>query len=153
MLPKAIVALLISLHILQAPSPQIPLSTPSSTPTSQNLATPIATQSGISIPDLVYADLALQHELGHVSVYYFDDNPQNTVSFNSDKNWDPASTIKLYVAMYAFDQVSHGKISLDQLITVRDKNVAPSQSFPNGYPLLRTGDIVSGYELLDRMIT
>ncbi len=153
MLPKAIVALLISLHILQAPSPQIPLSTPSSTPTSQNLATPIATQSGISIPDLVYADLALQHELGHVSVYYFDDNPQNTVSFNSDKNWDPASTIKLYVAMYAFDQVSHGKISLDQLITVRDKNVAPSQSFPNGYPLLRTGDIVSVYELLDRMIT
>src|SRR5258708_2741197 len=152
MLPKAIVAILISLHILQASTPQIPIPIP--TPISEKLTTPIkAVQSGISIPDLVYADLALQHELGHVSVYYFDDNPQNTISFNSDKNWDPASTIKLYVAMYAFDQVSHGKISLDQLITVIDKNVAPSQSFPNGYTLLKTGDTLSVYELLDRMIT
>src|SRR5258706_13044952 len=55
--------------------------------------------------------------------------------------------------MYAFDQVAAGNISLDQLVTVEDKNVAALQSFPNGYPLLNAGDTASVYELLDRMIT
>lgn len=107
----------------------------------------------VNLADEVYADLALRHALDHVSVYYFDDNIENTISINSDKNWDPASTIKLYVAMYAFDQVATGKISLDQIITVADINVAPSVSVDNGYPPLTAGQQISVYELLDRMIT
>ncbi len=141
---KSIIAFLISLHLLASP----PKPTSAPIPAPANLS-----QNGLSISDIVYADLALQHELDHVSVYYFDDNPKNTVSINPDKSFDPASTVKLYVAMYAFDQVATGNISLDQTVTIEDKNVAPSQSFPNGYSLLNTGDTVSVYELLDRMIT
>src|SRR5260221_4950725 len=149
MILKAIIAFLIGLHILPSlPAKTLTLPTPSPSP--QNLQ-PL--QTNVSIPDEVYADLALQHELNHVSVYYFDENAKNTVTINANKNWDPASTIKLYVAMYAFDQVAAGNISLDSQVIVEDKNVAPSQAFPNGYPLLRAGDTVSVYELLDRMIT
>ncbi len=149
MILKAIIAFLIGLHILPSlPAKILTLPTPSPSP--QNLQ-PL--QTNVSIPDEVYADLALQHELNHVSVYYFDENAKNTVTINANKNWDPASTIKLYVAMYAFDQVAAGNISLDSQVIVEDKNVAPSQAFPNGYPLLRAGDTVSVYELLDRMIT
>ncbi len=107
----------------------------------------------LTVSDDIYADLALRHELDHVGVYYFDDNIANTVSLNAEKAWDPASTIKLYVAMYVFDQVASGNISLDKLVTIQDKNEVPSQSFPNGYSPLAVGDTVSVYELLDRMIT
>ncbi len=107
----------------------------------------------ITISEEVYADLALRHALDHVSVYYFDDNIANTVSINAQKNWVPASTIKLFAAMYAYDQVERGKISLDQLITIDDKNVAPSESDPTGYSPLQVGDTVSVFRLVDQMIT
>src|SRR5260221_1115827 len=145
MLLKAILTILVGLHLL-------PISAPKSSPSPQRTPTALA-QGNISISDEVYADLALQHELDHVSVYYFDDNPKNTVSITHDKKWDPASTVKLYVAMYAFDQVAAGNISLDEEVTVQGINVAPSQTFQDGYPTLKEGEIVSIYGLLDRMIT
>lgn len=153
MLSKAVINLLISLHIF---IPGVtPKTLPSPTPgTNKQLIAPVKTlQNGVSIPDEVYADLALLHEINHVSVYYFDNTASNTVSIDSDKNWEPASTIKLYAAMYAFDQVSHGNISLDQNITIDAKNVAPSESYPTGYPPLNEGDSVSVYRLIDQMIT
>lgn len=107
----------------------------------------------LTISDDVYADLALRHELDRVSIYYFDNNIDNIVSINAEKNWVPASTIKLFVAMYAFDQAAAGNLSFDQQITIQDKNVVPSPFFPTGYPPLHAGDVVSVYELLDRMIT
>src|SRR5258708_2884686 len=145
MLLKILTALLVSLHIISAAQP-------AKAPT-DTLNQNIAQQNSISVSDEVYADLALSHELNHVSLYYFDDNPKDTVKINPEKNWDPASTIKLYVAMYTFDQVATGNISLDQLVTIQDKNIVPSQTFPNGYGPLQAGDSVSVYELLDRMIT
>lgn len=107
----------------------------------------------LNLPDEVYADLALRHALDHVSLYYFDDNINNTISINADKSWDPASTIKLYVAMYAFDQIAAGKLSLDQIVTITDKNIAPSVSVADGYQPTQVGQQISVYELLDRMIT
>src|SRR5258708_530854 len=139
---KALSAFLVSLHIISAPPP----------PKIPETIHPNE-KSTVSIADEVYAELAIQYELDHVSVYYFDDNPKNTISINPQKTWDPASTVKLYVAMYAFDQVAAGNISLDQMVTVQDKNVVPSQSFSNGYSPLQAGNMVSVNELLDRMIT
>lgn len=156
MLSKFLTGILMSLHLI---SPSKPLSIPQVTPpaiqipSNADQASTNPNANDLSISDEVYADLALQHELDHVSVYYFDDNPKNTVSINADKGWDPASTIKLYVAMYAFDQVAAGSISLDQNVTIEDKNVVSSQSFPQGYGPLHAGDSASVYELLDRMIT
>lgn len=147
---KALVTFFIGLHLLPGPTatpiPNIP--TPQSSP-----ATAQQTQNTVSIPDEVYADLALQHQLDHVSVYYFDTNPKNTVSINADKNWDPASTIKLFVAMYAFDQVAHGKISLSQNVVIDPNNVAASESYAQGYPQLNAGDNVTIFRLVDQMIT
>lgn len=152
MLGKAIVAFLIGLHLLPSSfQPNKPI--PSPTPNKLDAQINTSTANSLSIPEEVYADLAIQHELDHVSVYYFDGDSQNTVSVNADKNWDPASTIKLYAAMYAFDQASHGVMSLDQNVTVNAKNLAPSESYPNGYPALNEGDVVSVYRLVDQMIT
>src|SRR5258708_6035724 len=150
---KTIITLFISLHLL--PNVSLPKIKFNQTPIPQatNQTSPNLTQNGLTISDEVDADRALQHELDHVSIYYFDGNPKNTISINPDKAFDPASTIKLYVAMYAFDQVAAGNIDLNQTITVQAKNVAPSQSFPNGYSPLNANDTVSVYELLDRMIT
>ncbi len=107
----------------------------------------------ITASEEVYADLALRNELQNVSVYYFDDNIGNTISLNAEKDWVPASTIKLFAAMYAYDQVATGNISLEQTVTITDNNVAPSLSDPNGYPPLSEGDTVTVYRLVDQMIT
>jgi beta-lactamase class A len=109
--------------------------------------------SEVTLSQEVYADLAMRHALGHVSVYYFDGNIKDTISINADQNWIPASTIKLYAAMYAFYQVSQGALSLDQSVTITPSNVAASESFPGGYQALSSGDTVSVYRLLDQMIT
>jgi beta-lactamase class A len=134
-------------HLL--PLPLTSKATPSPTPT----PTTVTEKSSVTIGDEVYADLALQHELNHVSVYYFDGDPLHKVSINASESWDPASTIKLYAAMYAFDQVNHGGINLDQLITIEAKNVASSQSYPNGYGTLNKGDQVTVSRLIEQMIT
>lgn len=151
MLPKALISILVSLQLLPASSLKL-ASVPSSSSTSTS-QTQQKVETSVSVPDEVYADLALQHELGHVSVYYFDSDPKNNVSIDATKNWDPASTIKLYAAMYAFDQVSHGNIKMDQLVTIDSKNVAASQSYPNGYPALAASDQVDILRLLNQMIT
>lgn len=109
--------------------------------------------ASITLSDEIYADLAIRNNLDHISLYYFDGNTANTVSFNAGRSWDPASTIKLYAAMFAYDQVAIGKISLDQLVTIKDSNVAPSESFSSGYAPLQNGDTVTVYRLLDQMIT
>ncbi len=107
----------------------------------------------VNLSDEIYADLAMRNAINHVSLYYFDGNIDNTISINAEKAWNPASTIKLYVAMYAFDQIAAGKISLDQLVTIEDKNVAPAVSVEGGYAPLNSDRQVTVYELLDRMIT
>ena len=109
--------------------------------------------SEVTLSEEVYADLAMRHALGHVSVYYFDGDIKDTISINADQAWVSASTIKVYAAMYAFYQVSQGQLSLDQLVTIDPSNVAASESIPNGYAALQDGDIVSVYRLLDQMIT
>jgi beta-lactamase class A len=153
---KAVVTFLVGLHLL--PLSALKSLKPNNTPERPPFATQIPAvkapkNNNLSIADTLYADLALQHELDHVSVFYFDGDPKHTVSINPDKNWDPASTIKLYAAMYAFDQVSHGKISLDQTITIDAKNVAPSESYLNGYDVLSEGNDVTVFRLVDQMIT
>ncbi len=156
---KAVITFLVGLHLLPVTALRSfePSNTPLPTPVEVRIQQPVNNTpqpaNGLSIQDEVYADLAMQHELDHVSVYYFDDNPKNTVSINADKNWDPASTIKLYAAMYTFDQISHGKLNLDQNITIDAKNVAPSESYSNGYSPLSAGDSVTLYRLVDQMIT
>src|SRR6266404_956112 len=157
---KAVVTFLVTLHVLPLSFLKSfkALNLPKTAPTEvRNLPAALNTTpqpaNGLSIQDEVYADLAMQHELDHISVYYFDGNTRNTVSINADKNWDPASTIKLYAAMYAFDQATHGKISLDQNVTIDGKNVAPSESYSNWYAALSEGDNVTVFRLVDQIIT
>lgn len=150
MLPKALVSILVSLHLL---SPSAASSLTGGDYQQAQTVTQGNVNDKVTLPEEVYADIALQHELDHLSVYYFDDNPKDTVSIKADKNWVPASTVKVFAAMYAFDQAARGKISLDQSVTIDAKNVAASQSDPSGYPPLEEGDTVSVYRLVDQMIT
>ncbi|QQG47616.1 MAG: serine hydrolase [Candidatus Woesebacteria bacterium] len=106
----------------------------------------------LTLADMVYADLAVRNYLNKVSLNYFDGNTDNNITINSDKQWIPASTIKLYVAMYAYDQAGNGKLSLDQQITIDAKNVAPSEQAPGALPSLQTGDTVSLYRVIQQMI-
>ncbi len=105
-----------------------------------------------TISDLVYADLALNGNLSKVSINYFDGNTNNNIDINSDKLWIPASTIKLYAAMYAYDQVARGKLSLDDQIVIDAKNTAPSEQVDSPLPELTAGESVSMSRLIQQMI-
>lgn len=107
----------------------------------------------LSVSDAVYADLALQGELDNVSLYYRDGNSKNDISFREDKEWLPASTVKTYVAMYAFDQISNGNASLGDVVTIKAVNSVPTEDVPNGLPQLNEGDQASVERLIEQMIT
>jgi len=105
-----------------------------------------------TVSDLVYADLAITGNLSKMSVNYFDGKTTNNISINSDKLWIPASTIKLYAAMYAYDQSAHGKLNLDDQVVIDEKNTAPSEQVDNPLPELNAGDSVSISRVIEQMI-
>lgn len=119
---------------------------------SPHLAISAEKAENATISDLVYADLAVSGNLSKVSVNYFDGNTSNNITINSDKLWIPASTIKLYAAMYAYDQVARGKISLDDQVVIDAKNTAPSEQVDNPLPDLTVGETVTVNELIQHMI-
>lgn len=111
------------------------------------------TGQNLTISDAIYADLAVQGNLDNVSLYYRDKNSTDDVSYRDNKAWIPASTCKLYVAMYAYDQIAKGKASLADVITIKTTNVVPSEDVENGLPPLIEGDQALIQRLIEQMLT
>src|SRR5258708_5137005 len=126
---------------------------PSSTvTTSKSESNPVKTVS-VSVEEAVYADLAIRHYLNNVSVYSLDQDPKNTVSINADKQWLPASTVKTFVAMYAYDQIYKGNLNFDDQILIDAKNVVPTELVTEEMPALVEGQYVSIDRLIRQMVT
>src|SRR6266508_4270970 len=81
----------------------------------------------VSLSDAVYADLALRHYLGNISISSIENQPKDQISINATKQWLPASTVKLYVAMYAYDQINKGNFSYNDSFYIEGKNVVPTE--------------------------
>lgn len=109
--------------------------------------------STVSLEEAVYADLAIRHYLNNVSVYSDDGKPEDRVSINADREWLPASTVKTFVAMYAYDQVDKGNLGLDDLVQVQAKNVVPTESVDNGLPALQEDEYANISRLIYQMVT
>lgn len=108
--------------------------------------------SDVSIEDAVYADLAIRHYLTNVSVESFDGNSQDSININVDKQWVPASTVKTYVAMYAYKQIQDNKLSLNDFILIDPKNVVSTELETEELPVLAEGQSVSVERLIKQMI-
>ncbi len=96
------------------------------------------------------------NELGlkNAGVVLMDLNNGHVASVNGDKAFYPASVIKLPVMTEAFHQAANGKISMDQIITVKSENVVGTwQPDGDNRPLLDTGTKVSVRKLVELMIT
>lgn len=109
-------------------------------------------QENLSLTDAILADLALHNFLDYISIDFQDKKSPNTIAINETRQWLPASTVKLFVAMYAADQIEKGTISLDQQVIIDPKNVVSTELETAQYPALNTGMSVSIDTLLHMMI-
>lgn len=107
----------------------------------------------INLSDAIIADLALRNYLDNISIYFQDKKSPNTVTLNLTKQWLPASTVKLFVALYAFNQIAEKNISLNQWVTIEDKNVVPTELETDDYPVLTPGLTTTVDTLIKKMIT
>ncbi|HSX19413.1 MAG TPA: serine hydrolase [Candidatus Saccharimonadales bacterium] len=121
--------------------------------TNTTKAQTIQTDTNITLEDAVYADLALRHYLTSISVDSFDQYGENVVEINKDKQWLPASTVKTYVAMYAYYKINKGQLSLDDQIFIDPINVVPTELDTEELPTLSEGQTVSVDRLIVQMIT
>jgi len=106
-----------------------------------------------TVEDAVYADLALRNYLDNVSVSYDENNPALNFSLDAEKHWYPASTIKLYAAMYAYDQIDKGNIHLSDTVTAEAKNVVDTELETDKFPPIQEGNIVTIDTLIRQMLT
>jgi len=112
-----------------------------------------AATSTPSLSDEVYADLALRGYLDNVSLSYFNQSKNESVGIGDTKHWIPASTVKLFAALYAYKKINDGSLNLDDSVTVDAKNVALTESVQDGLPNIEQGDYVSTDRLIRQMIT
>ena len=106
-----------------------------------------------SLSEAVYADLAVRGYLDNVSISLYDGNKTDTIGINDNKHWLPASTVKLFAAMYAYKQIADSKLSLYQSIPVESKNVVPTELVTDELPTIQDGDYLTIDRLLKQMIT
>jgi len=109
--------------------------------------------TSLSLSDAVYADLALKGFLDNVSVSLDDGHSQNAIKINETRHWLPASTVKLFAALYAFKQISESKLNLYQSFPVEGKNVVPTELATDELPTIQEGDYLTLNRLLQQMIT
>jgi beta-lactamase class A len=112
-----------------------------------------AVPSGPSLSDAVYADLATQHYLDNVSIFYSDGKLNNDIKVNESRHWLPASTVKTFAAMYAYKLISEHKLSLSDTFRIDEKNDVPTELVTEELPTLLEGDSVSLSRLIRQMIT
>ncbi len=109
--------------------------------------------SNVSISDAVYADLAVRGYLDNVSIYAFDGNYQDTVAINQDRHWLPASTVKTFVAMFAYNQISKNRLNQYDSVLIEAKNVVPTELATDELPTLEEGQYITIDRLIKQMIT
>lgn len=112
-----------------------------------------STVATLSLSDAVLADLALHNYIDYVSIDFKDKKSPNTITINENRQWLPASTVKLFVALYAADQIAKKNISLDEWVTIDDKNVVPTELETADYPVLTAGLTTTVDVLLRKMLT
>lgn len=107
-----------------------------------------------TLSDLVLSDLAVRNYLNNVSISLFDGkNDKNLINLNQDRHWLPASTVKTFAAMYAFDQISKGKLNLNSQYKIESVNDVPTEFTTPEFPELIAGEFVSLDRLIRQMIT
>ncbi len=106
-----------------------------------------------SLSDAIYADLAVNHYLDNVSVFYTDGKAINDIKLNETKHWLPASTVKTFSAMYAYKLIKEKKINLNDFITIDAKNNVPTELVTGDLPTLYEGESVTIDRLIRQMIT
>src|SRR5258706_5436127 len=70
----------------------------------------LAAPNAVNLSDAIYADLAVRGYLDNVSVVYANGKSANDIKLNETRHWLPASTIKTYAALYAYQLINHGKL-------------------------------------------
>ncbi len=111
------------------------------------------TSSAPSLSDEVYADLALRGYLSNVSIAVYNGNQKDSIAINETKHWLPASTVKLFAAMYAFKQVASHKLNLYDYVAADSKNIVPTELVTDELPAIQEGDTLTVDRLLRQMIT
>ncbi len=106
-----------------------------------------------SLSDAVYADLAVRGYLDNVAVSFSDGKSVNDINLNETRHWIPASTVKLFAALYVYKLMGINKLSLYDTVTIDPKNVVPTELVTDEYPTLLDGDTVTVQRLLFQMIT
>lgn len=107
----------------------------------------------LNISDAVTADLAIKGYLDNISVAYNDGSQTNKIDINGTRHWLPASTVKLFAAMYAFKQIQNNQLHTWDLITADAKNVVPNEFVSDELPTIQQGDQISIERLIKQMIT
>ena len=117
---------------------------------------PVFAQSVTSNPSLsdeVYADLALRGYLNNVSISLYDGSKNDAIALNDDKHWIPASTVKLFAAMYAYKQIATHTLHGYDYMTASGKNVVSTELVADGLPSIQEGDSLTVDRLLAQMVT
>ncbi|HEX9058922.1 MAG TPA: serine hydrolase, partial [Clostridia bacterium] len=111
-----------------------------------------ADNSPVTLSDAVYADLAVNHYLDNVSLYFTDGKSADDIKLNETRHWLPASTVKLFAAMYAYKLIHDKQINLTDTVTITDTNEVPTELVTDDLPTLLTGDTVTIERLIRQMI-
>ncbi|HEX8932485.1 MAG TPA: serine hydrolase [Patescibacteria group bacterium] len=106
-----------------------------------------------TLSDAVYADLALKGYLDNISVSFYDGKKSEDIKINDTRHWLPASTVKLFVAMYAYKQIADSKLDIHESISIDAKNVVPTEYVSDELPIIQEGDYLTIERLLKQMIT
>src|SRR5258708_39981309 len=96
----------------------------------------LSSATTVNMSDAIYADLAVRGYLDNVSLQYTDGNAANDIKLNETRHWLPASTVKTFVAMYAYKLISLGKFHLTDTVTIDAKNSAPTELVTDALPTL-----------------
>lgn len=118
-----------------------------------NLAFALDTSTPPTLSDEIYADLALRGYLDNISVSYYNPDNSESIAISDTKHWLPASTVKLFAAIYAFKKIGDHSLNLYDYVTADAKNVVPTESVQDGLPLIQAGDSVTVDRLIRQMIT
>lgn len=88
----------------------------------------------------------------NVSLYYKNLKSGYEIMIDSDRSWNPASTVKAYIVVEAFRQRDLGLINFDSRVTINEQNVVPTELEAQEYQPLRVGVKATIRELIYAMI-
>ncbi len=140
-------------HAFNNPSPAQGLrivitDTPIPTPTPN-----VSYQNEQELQKFFTVKLILLNALNNVSLYYKDNTSLNEVTIDQGRIWNPASIVKIFVALEAYKQRDLKKLNFNQFVTISKNNVVPTELETDAYPTLLEGVSVTIKQLVGAMIT